>query len=138
MRHLDLNYKLYITSSDWENRSKFCKSLTWGRCSIFFFFPAKTVHSHHLHYDNFKNELPFRDLVPLCQFAHIFVHFLQDVLKISFRKRKQQKTVKKIINNILRLCFLLSATFWLIVRILYLGILPLVLFFRVSSLLLFK
>ncbi len=66
-------YYQYINSSKWREKSRRCQSLTKKHCII---FPqVKSHHCHHLTYRNFQKEIPLRDTVPLCKFAHRIIHW---------------------------------------------------------------
>ena len=49
-------YQAYIVSEEWRRKSKRHQAWTRNHCALFPW--CKSRHCHHLHYKNFKNELP--------------------------------------------------------------------------------
>lgn len=65
-------YFEYINSRIWKDKSASFQSKTAGRCSLLPWLRAND--SHHLTYDNFKNESFLRDCIPVSRFAHNLIH----------------------------------------------------------------
>lgn len=66
-------YKNYIYSPQWRQKSNYILKITGHKCSLFFWL--KATHVHHLHYKNLGNELIIRDCVPLSPKAHKIIHY---------------------------------------------------------------
>jgi hypothetical protein len=95
-------YYQYIQSSEWREKSKACQRLTKNYCVLFPWL--KSNHTHHLSYNNFKNEKPLIDLVPLSKVAHSIIHF-----SLFWKVKK----VRLIINIVLRLLMII----WVILAV---------------------
>lgn len=91
-------YYEYINSETWKSKSKHCQSLTGNRCVMFPWLRSRS--SHHLTYDNFKRELPLRDIVPLSGFAHWMVH-----IPIFWGANRKASPFRLPINVLLRVLF---------------------------------
>lgn len=66
-------YRAYINSEKWREKSKSCLAETGKVCCFFPFLTAR--HSHHMTYTNLKHEIPIRDIVPVSKFAHWIIHW---------------------------------------------------------------
>lgn len=105
-------YTSYIRSSEWHSRAKSCRNLTNDRCILFPWLKAH--HTHHLHYQNMKNEMIIRDIVPLSRTAHSLVH-IPILWNLSPRK---PSPLRKPISNLLRVLFILQLPIHIIYRFL--------------------
>lgn len=94
-------YNNYINSPKWKARSLKCQSTTGYRCVMFPWVRSRC--SHHLTYNNFESEIPFRDIVPLCNFAHWIVH-----LPGLWRWSNKPSPIRVPFNLMLRFLFLLT------------------------------
>ena len=99
-------YQAYIVSKEWRRKSKRHQAWTRNHCVLFPW--CKSRHCHHLHYKNFKNELPVRDTVPLCKTAHDIVHG-QIFGWYPFWKKSP---LRFWMSLYLRLAFIVSVIFW--------------------------
>lgn len=68
-RKLPAGYDAYIRSHEWIKRSRAVRALTLNSDALIPFLPAHDA--HHMTYNNFRNELPIRDLIPLNHDLHI-------------------------------------------------------------------
>ncbi len=66
-------YYSYMRSPKWRRKSQFCHRLTGHRCALLPW--RRSEECHHLHYFNFKHEVPWVDIVPLSRLGHSIVHF---------------------------------------------------------------
>lgn len=65
-------YKRYICSPEWRNRTANYHLKTGGRCVL---LPWKAARdTHHLTYRNLEGEAYIRDCVPLSRTAHDWIH----------------------------------------------------------------
>ncbi len=65
-------YYQYMRSPKWRRKSQFCHRLTGHRCVLLPW--RKSEECHHLHYFNFKHEMPWVDIVPLSRLGHSIAH----------------------------------------------------------------
>lgn len=65
-------YFSYINSPEWKGKSRFFRSLTNNRCSIFPWL--KATDAHHLTYDNLRDEYYIKDCIPVSRFVHNIIH----------------------------------------------------------------
>jgi hypothetical protein len=65
-------YYNYMRSPKWKRKSQFCHRLTRHRCVLLPW--RRSEECHHLHYFNFKHEVPWVDIVPLSRLGHSIVH----------------------------------------------------------------
>lgn len=100
-RKHDINYRAYIVSKPWREKSNKCLLSTQRHCCLF--WGAKASHSHHLHYKNLGNEENFRDIIPLSRTAHKIIHW-----PIFWKI----KSVRRVINQILRINYLILRVFF--------------------------
>ena len=91
-----MNYKEYITSSEWRDKHKIFLKRSHYRCA---FFPwikiGKTMKGkyhpyavHHCNYENLGSEQLWVDVICLCPFVH---NFIIHGLLSGFRRPSQQK-----------------------------------------------
>ena len=73
-----MEYENYLKSKEWKRKSRHIKRKHNGKCMLCF-APAKVV--HHLTYDRVYLE-DERDLIPLCNNCHNFIHRLINDYKI--------------------------------------------------------
>lgn len=97
----DVNYRAYIVSKPWREKSNHCLVSTRKHCCLF--WGAEASHSHHLHYKNLGDEKNFRDIVPLSRTAHKIIHW-----SIFWKI----KPVRRVINQILRVNYLIVKVFF--------------------------
>lgn len=104
-------YTEYLRSPEWAIVRNRAAKLNNNYCVVFPWRPAQNI--HHMHYGNVTghyagnkyifqagNDIPIRDLVPLCKDAHTLVH-------LDFFWKSHRKTT----NFILRLLLILSIFF---------------------------
>ena len=86
-----VNYREYITSTEWRSKHKDFLKASHYRCA---FFPwvkvgkCKRYNVHHLNYKNLGDERLWVDVVCLCPFVH---NFIIHGLLSGFRRPSQQK-----------------------------------------------
>jgi hypothetical protein len=86
-----MNYKTYITSTEWRSKHKdFLKSSHY-RCAFFPWVKVGKKHRynvHHMNYENLGSERLWVDVICVCPFAHSFI--IHGLLS-GFKRPSQQK-----------------------------------------------
>lgn len=86
-----MDYKTYITSSEWRNKHKDFLKRSRYRCAFFPFIKVgkgKRYNCHHMNYENLGNEQLWVDVICLCPFVH---NFIIHGLLSGFKRPSQQK-----------------------------------------------
>jgi hypothetical protein len=82
---LSPEYRQYINSDKWRNRSRFIRRCTLDRDSL---IPLlKAHHTDHLTYRNMGGELFLRDCVPLNRNVHGFITALRKFLRWTIGRK---------------------------------------------------
>jgi hypothetical protein len=88
-----MNYKTYITSTEWRSKHKdFLKSSHY-RCAFFPWVKVGKKHRynvHHMNYENLGSERLWVDVICVCPFAHSFI--IHGLLS-GFKRPSQQKRI---------------------------------------------
>jgi hypothetical protein len=95
-----MNYRSYITSTEWRSKHKdFLKSSHY-RCAFFPWVKVGKKHRynvHHMNYRNLRNERLWVDVICLSPFAHSFI--VHGILS-GFRRPSQQKNYPNIVQRL--------------------------------------
>ena len=90
-----MNYRTYITSSEWRDKHKEFLKRSHHRCSFTLLPAGKTIkgkyfgyNCHHMNYENLGDETLWVDVIVVCPFVHNFI--LHGLLS-GFRRPSQQK-----------------------------------------------
>lgn len=86
-----MDYKNYITSSEWRDKHKGFLKRSHYRCAFFPWVRVGKKHRyncHHMNYENLGSEQLWVDVICLCPFAH---NFIIHGLLSGFRRPSQQK-----------------------------------------------
>jgi len=86
-----INYRAYITSTEWRSKHKIFLKSSHYRCAFFPWVKVGKKHRYNVHHMNYKNlgsERLWVDVICLSPFAHSFI--IHGILS-GFRRPSQQK-----------------------------------------------
>ena len=87
-----MNYREYITSTEWRDKHKHFLKRSHYRCAFFPWVRVGKRHRyncHHMNYENLGDETLWVDVVVVCPFVHNFI--LHGILS-GFKRPSQQKS----------------------------------------------
>ena len=114
-----MEYRRYITSTQWRSKHKDFLKASHHRCALFPWVKVGKKHRYNVHHMNYKNlgsERLWVDVICLCPFAHSFI--IHGILS-GFRRPSQQKSYPNALQRL--------AHFWCCQPVLIRGVLAVLL-----------
>jgi hypothetical protein len=95
-----MDYRSYITSTEWRSKHKDFLKDSHYRCAFFPWVKVGKKHRynvHHMNYENLGSERLWVDVICLCPFAHSFI--IHGLLS-GFRRPSQQRTYPNMVQRL--------------------------------------